>query len=29
VLRSLRIIETGRRHITVLDLDALRRRAAV
>jgi CRP-like cAMP-binding protein len=29
VLRSLRIVETGRRHITVLDLDALRRRAAV
>jgi CRP/FNR family cyclic AMP-dependent transcriptional regulator len=29
VLRSLRIVETGRRHITVLDDDALRRRAAV
>jgi CRP/FNR family cyclic AMP-dependent transcriptional regulator len=29
VLRSLRIVETGRRHITVLDIDALRRRAAV
>jgi CRP-like cAMP-binding protein len=29
VLRSLRIVETGRRHITVLDVDALRRRAAV
>ena len=29
VLRSLRIVETGRRHITVLDGDALRRRAAV
>src|SRR3954471_2296768 len=29
VLRSLHIVETGRRHITVLDIDALRRRAAV
>jgi CRP-like cAMP-binding protein len=29
VLRSLRIVETGRRHITVLDIDALRRRGAV
>jgi CRP-like cAMP-binding protein len=29
VLRSLRIVETGRRHITVLEIDALRRRAAV
>jgi hypothetical protein len=29
VLRPLRIIETGRRHITVLDADALRARAAV
>jgi CRP/FNR family transcriptional regulator, cyclic AMP receptor protein len=29
VLRSLRIVETGRRHITVLDIDALRSRAAV
>ena len=28
-LRSLGIVETGRRHLTVLDLDALRRRAAV
>jgi CRP-like cAMP-binding protein len=27
VLRSLRIVETGRRHVTVLDIDALRRRA--
>jgi CRP/FNR family transcriptional regulator, cyclic AMP receptor protein len=27
LLRSLRILETGRRHITVLDIDALRRRA--
>jgi CRP/FNR family transcriptional regulator, cyclic AMP receptor protein len=27
LLRSLRILETGRRHVTVLDLDALRRRA--
>jgi CRP/FNR family transcriptional regulator, cyclic AMP receptor protein len=27
LLRSLRILETGRRRITVLDLDALRRRA--
>jgi CRP-like cAMP-binding protein len=27
VLRSLRIVETGRRHLTVLDADALRRRA--
>jgi len=26
-LRSLRILETGRRHITVLDLEAVRRRA--
>jgi CRP/FNR family cyclic AMP-dependent transcriptional regulator len=27
LLRSLRIVETGRRHVTVLDLEALRRRA--
>jgi CRP/FNR family transcriptional regulator, cyclic AMP receptor protein len=27
VLRSLQIVETGRKHITVLDADALRRRA--
>ena len=27
LLRSLRILETGRRHVTVLDLEALRRRA--
>jgi hypothetical protein len=27
LLRSLRIVETGRRHITVLDIEALRRRA--
>ena len=29
VLRSLQIVETGRRHITVLDADALRARAAM
>ena len=29
LLRSLGIVETGRRRITVLDIDALRRRAAV
>ena len=29
VLRSLGILETGRRHITVLDVEALRRRGAV
>jgi CRP-like cAMP-binding protein len=27
LLRSLRIVETGRRHVSVLDLDALRQRA--
>ena len=27
LLRSLRIVETGRRHVTVLDLEALRARA--
>jgi CRP/FNR family transcriptional regulator, cyclic AMP receptor protein len=29
LLRSLRIVETGRKHITLLDTDALSRRAAV
>jgi hypothetical protein len=29
LLRSLGIVETGRRRITVLEIDALRRRAAV
>jgi hypothetical protein len=27
LLRSLRIVETGRRQVTVLDLEGLRRRA--
>jgi hypothetical protein len=27
LLRSLQIVETGRRHVSVLDIEALRRRA--
>ena len=27
LLRSLRIVETGRRHVTVLDVEALRARS--